>query len=296
MLVDSLLEHGISIMCNVHITSLTKADNGWSVLTKDVTYTAHTIILTAGGKTYPALGADGSGYDLAASLGHSIIPPVVTAVPVVSKNLLSHYMQGEKMIMQVTSVIAGHDMTTAIGDVMFTQYGFSGPAIFDVSHDISVRINREGKTDAAVRLSFFPHTDTNTVEEIMRKRTTTHKSLPVAHSLWGLFTEKASGAICAVAALPKERLAGEMTPEEFRRLIDVLTHFTSDVSGTRGWNEGEFTAGGIDTAEVNPATLESRKVPGLYVAGEILNVDGQVGGFNLSWAWATGWIAGKMQE
>lgn len=296
MLVDTLSEHDVSVICSVNITSLTKADYGWSVLTKDVTYTARRVILTAGGKTYPALGADGSGYDLAASLGHTIVMPVVTAVPVVSKNLLSHYMQGEKMIMQATSVIGGRDMTTAIGDVMFTQYGFSGPAIFDVSHDISVRINREGKTDAAVRLSFFPGTDAVEVEEHIQRRLNAHRLLPVAHSLWGLFTEKASGAICAVAALPKERLAGEMTPDEFHRLIGVLTNFMSDVSGTRGWNEGEFTAGGIDSNEVNPVTLESRKVPGLYVAGEILNVDGQVGGFNLSWAWATGWIAGKMQE
>ncbi len=295
MLVDVLVERSIGIYCSVSILSLIKSQDRWVIKTNDKEFSARAVIITTGGKTYPALGADGSGYDLAASLGHTIIPPVVTAVPVVSKNLLSHYMQGEKMVMQATSVIAGRDMTTAVGDVMFTQYGFSGPAIFDISHDISVRINREAIRDASVRLSFFPNKTKEEVQEIMKKRLNNHSKLPVAHSLWGLFTEKAAGAICAVSDLPKERLSGDITPEEFARLVDVLTAFISDVQDTRGWNEGEFTAGGVDTGEVEPKTLESKKVSGLYVAGEILNIDGQVGGFNLSWAWSTGWVAGKLQ-
>jgi predicted Rossmann fold flavoprotein len=294
MLIDVLIKNNISIFCSLVITSISKNAELWNVKATDKEYSGKTIIVTAGGKTYPSLGADGSGYEIAASLGHTIIPPVVTAVPVVSKNMLSHFMQGEKMIIQATSVIDGKDVTTAVGDVMFTQYGFSGPAIFDISHDLSVRISREGLRDTAVRLCFFPHKTKEEVKEIMRHRLDDHKQFPVAHSLWGLFTQKASNAICAVAELPKERVCGEITPEEFEKLIHVLAEFTSDVSDTRGWNEGEFTAGGVDTNEVNHQTLESKKIKGLYFAGEILNVDGQVGGFNLSWAWATGWVAGKL--
>lgn len=293
ILVDALVEKQVAIFCNTDIISLAKEQDHWNIQTSDGHYSTRAVIVSAGGKTYPALGADGSGYELVSSVGHTIVPPVVTAVPVVSKNALSHYMQGEKMVMSATSVVAGCDMTTAVGDVMFTQYGFSGPAIFDVSHDISVRIHRENMQDVALRLSFFPHKTRKEAEDIVKKRLQTHASLPVAHSLWGLLTEKAAGAICAVAKLPKERLCGEVTPEEFVTLLDVLTAFQSDVSGTRGWNEGEFTAGGVDTDEVNHHTLESKKAQGLYLAGEILNVDGQVGGFNLSWAWATGWVAGK---
>lgn len=295
MLVDVLIEEHIGIFCSVHITSIFRQGNTLVVKTDGGVFTGSRVILTAGGKTYPSLGADGSGYDLAAGCGHTIIPPVVTAVPVVSKNLLSHFMQGEKMIVRATSVIGGRDGDTAVGDVMFTQYGFSGPAIFDISHDISVRINREGKRDVAVKLSFFPDMSVSQVETMMRARLTAHHTLPVAHALWGLFTQKAAGALCAAAALPKERLSGDLTPKEFETLMHVLTDFTSDVSDTRGWNEGEFTAGGVDTNEVDGTTLESKKIPGLYFAGEILNVDGQVGGFNLSWAWSTGWVSGKLQ-
>lgn len=295
MLVDVLVENDIAINCSVNITSLEKLQDLWRVKTADKEFIAKTIIITAGGKTYPALGADGSGYDLMAKLGHTIIPPVVTAVPVVSKNVLSHFMQGEKMVVAATSIIDGKDVSTAVGDVMFTQYGFSGPSIFDISHDISVRINSEGKRDTQVRLSFFPDSSPEEVKNILEKRYTTHATLPVAHSLYGLFTIKAAGAICAVSEIPKERLAKDLTSEEKARLFKALTAFTAEVTDTRGWNEGEFTAGGVDTNEVDPRTLASKKVSGLYLAGEILNVDGQVGGFNLSWAWSTGYVAGKIQ-
>ena len=294
MFVDALMEHGIQIFCNKTIKFLKKSET-WNMKTKDEEFSARFVILTAGGKTYPALGADGSGYELVAPLGHTIIPPVVSAVPMVSKNLLSHYMQGEKMVMRATSIVAGKDKTTVVGDVMFTQYGFSGPAIFDVSRDISIRINREGKRDTKIRLSFFPNNTTEEARKIVDGRCKKHASLPVAHTLYGLFTIKAAGAICAVSDIPKERHAKDLTSDEKNRLLTTLTAFVTDVTDTRGWNDGEFTAGGVDTDEINPKTLESKKVKGLYFAGEILNVDGQVGGFNLSWAWSTGFVAGKLQ-
>ncbi len=295
MLVDAVLEKGIAIRCNTSVSAIAKKGDQWTIVTDKGDYRARVIILSSGGKTYPSLGSDGSGYTLAASLGHTIILPVVSAVPLVSKNSLSHYLQGEKMVMQATSIVGGQDKTTAVGDVMFTQYGFSGPAILDISYDISVRIHREGKLDTAARLSFFPNTSADSVRKMVVERCRSHSSLPVSHSLWGLLTEKASGAVCAVAEIPKERLSGEVTPEEIDRVIRTLTSFTARVTDTRGWNEAEFTAGGVDTAEVDHLSLASKKADGLYFAGEILDVDGQVGGFNLSWAWASGWVAGKMQ-
>lgn len=294
MLVDALTEHDVKMFCGVIITSLTHSGGIWQVKTADGMYTGRFVIISAGGKTYPSLGADGSGYALAECIGHRIISPVVTAVPIVSKNILSHFMQGEKMVMQATSIIGGKDGDTAVGDVMFTQYGFSGPAIFDISHDLSVRINRENMRDTQVRLSFFPGKTTDEVKHIVNGRLSAHKTLPVAHSLWGLFTQKAAGAICAASGLPKERFSGELTPDEYTRIFTVLTAFVADVTDTRGWNEGEFTAGGVATEEIDTQTLASKKVPGIYFAGEIFNVDGQVGGFNLSWAWSTGWVAGKL--
>lgn len=295
MLVDALVEKGITIFCNTAVSAITKKDDRWVTSSDKGEFVSRTLILSAGGKTYPSLGSDGSGYELAASLGHTIISPVVSAVPIVSKNILSHLLQGEKMVMQATAVIGGQDRTTSVGDVMFTQYGFSGPAILDISYDISIRIHREEKHDTAVRLSFFPNTSAEEVKTLLTERWKKHSRLPVAHGLWGFLTQKASGAVCAAAEIPRERLSGDLTQEEIDRITGVLASFTADVTDTRGWNEAEFTAGGVDTGEVYSQSLASKKADGLYVAGEMLNVDGQVGGFNLSWAWASGWVAGKMQ-
>lgn len=293
ILVDALAEKGVQVFTDTAVSEIAKTNEGWNVKTNNGDYQSKYIIISAGGKTYPALGADGSGYTLAASVGHTIIPPVVSAVPLVSKNILSHLLQGEKFVMKTTAIISGVEKASAVGDVMFTQYGFSGPGILDISHDISVRINREGKKDTQVKLSFFPTKSIDEVKEELKMRLQKHLTLPVSHCLWGLLTEKMSGAVCAAAELPKDRRATDVTDVEFEKLIVILTAFTAEVTETRGWNEGEFTAGGVESTEVNPETLESKKETGLYFAGEILNVDGPVGGFNLSWAWSSGWVAGK---
>jgi len=295
ILIDALLEKETTIFCSVSALKIEKKDNQWNVVSDKETYTANTIIIASGGKTYPALGSDGSGYQLLASVGHTIIPPVVSAVPLVSKNPLSHFLQGEKWVMRIDSFIANKKIAESIGEVLFTQYGFSGPAILDICRDISIRINREGKRDTSLRLSFFPYTSRDELEHMLLERFQKHPTLPISHCLWGLLTEKIAGAVCGVSVIPKDRIARDVTDEEKEKLIHTLTSYEASVTDTRGWNEAEFTAGGVEGSEVNPETLESKKAKGIYITGEVLDVDGPVGGFNLSWSWASGWVAGKLQ-
>jgi predicted Rossmann fold flavoprotein len=295
MLVDAILEKNITVFYNTRVTTIEKDVARWIIHTQDSIIYGTRVIISGGGKTYPALGSDGSLYAIAETLGHTIVPPVVSAVPLVSKNQMSHFLQGEKCRMEVTSIIGEKDISTVVGEVMFTQYGFSGPAIFDISRDVSIRINREKKRDVFVRFSFFPKKSYKEVEQIIKDRFRNHPAYPISHCLWGLFTDKVAGGICAVAQLPKDLIAQDITPEAWKKLINILTSYTVEISDTRGWNEGEFTAGGVSTKEVHEKTLESKKQKGLYFAGEILDVDGPVGGFNLSWSWASGWVAGKVQ-
>ena len=286
---------GVTIVCNTTVHDIKKGGSRWEVIVDNGKFEARAIILTCGGKTYPALGSDGSGYELAKQIGHTIIVPVPSAVSLVSKNQLSHFLQGEKVQMRVTTIVGETIQTSSVGDVLFTQYGISGPAVFDISHDISLRIHRDGKTDTKVSLSFFPNMSDDDVRNELDTRIEKLKDRQVAEILWGLLTTKVAGAVCAVAKLQKEKKAGELSHDEKEALIHDLLHIELQIDGTRGWNEAEFTAGGVDTKEIDIQTLESKKVRGVYFAGELLDVDGQVGGFNLSWAWSSGWVAGKLQ-
>lgn len=292
MLVEYLRFLHIDIYCDTAVTAITKGEH-FTLATSRGEYIASNVVLSAGGKTYPALGSDGSGYTIAASLGHTIIEPVVSAVPVVSKNVLSHFLQGEKMEMRATSYIGGSEVSSARGDVMFTQYGFSGPAIFDISRDFSIRINRDHDFGCTVRLCFFPDETEESLLAMLEKRWHAFPEYSVAASLWGLVTQKVAGGICAALKFPKEKMSKELSPDDKQSVCSMLYSFESAVEATRGWNEGEFTAGGVSLREIDPVTMQSIPTPGLFFAGEILDVDGAVGGFNLSWGWATGWIAGK---
>jgi predicted Rossmann fold flavoprotein len=294
ILVKEIESLGVAIRNNTEVLNMIQNDKGWIVHTAHEDFRSDFVILACGGKTYPALGSDGSGYMLAKSAGHTIIPPVPSAVPLVSKNPLSHYLQGEKLNLRVEAVIDNQAVAESVGEVLFTSYGLSGPAILDVSREISVRVNRERKNECTIKLVFFPDQTHEKISAEIRHRLKLHPTCKVAQCLWGLFSVKAAGAVCSVAKISPERTAGDASEFEITALIQVLTSFEIPISATRGWNEAEFTAGGVDTTEINPKTLASARANRLYFAGEIVDIDGSVGGFNLSWAWSSGWLAGQL--
>lgn len=299
-----LADGAVGIHLSTRVVSVARVSDGFMLTLvreergertgQDFRLTATRVILATGGKTYPALGSDGSGYALAEDLGHAIVEPVVSAVPLVAKNPLSQVLQGSKMEMAATSVIAGRPVRTTVDDVMFTEYGLSGPAILNISRDISIRMNRDHGGDCAVSLNFFPGSDATAARAILEPRWVARPRRTLEQSLYGLFPNKVAGAIVSVIGIPRDASVSSLTEPERQRIATRLTSFVIPVSGTRGWNEGEFTAGGVASADIDPVTLESRFVPGLYFAGEVIDVDGDVGGYNLSWAWCSGAVAGRL--
>lgn len=253
------------------------------------------VILCVGGKSYPALGADGNGYALAAAFGHAIVEPVPSTVPLLVKDPWCHALQGQKIRASVTGRIQGKETRTVSGELLFTQYGLSGTAILDVSDEISVALNRDHRTDVSVIVDLIPFMDERELEEELTRRMA--RGIPAENILEGLLPHKISSLVMKNKEIkPPETpgVAGIPTPgvgrvKEFVKKLKGK-HFI--VYGTRGWNEAEFTAGGIPLDEVNPVTLESKLQQGLYFAGEILDVQGRRGGYNLAWAWASGAVAG----
>lgn len=253
------------------------------------------LIVSAGGKSYPALGSDGSGYSLLDSLGHSVVEPVPSALPVEASDKLIHLLQNQKLPAEVTAIVAGEKIKTTTDDLFFKRYGVSGPSVLNVSREISIAINRAQKGECELEINFFPGKSTEQVREMLTKRWLQKPEQTVISSLVPIFGVKFPKAAMDVADIQIGAKGSELMKTELKRLLELLTSYRLQVTNTRGWNEAEFTAGGVESDEIQPHTLESTKVPNLYLAGEIINVDGDVGGYNLSWAWSSGWIAGKSQ-
>jgi hypothetical protein len=240
---------------------------------------ASSLIIACGGRSYPALGSDGSAYKIAEKFGHKIIEPVPSAVPLVTKEPVCHLLQGQKIRAAVTSVIDGQICRKAPGELLFTKYGLSGTAILDVSKEISVALNRTPKKRALVVADLVPFMDEETLKDELIRRI--KASYHADELLVGILPNKFAAAFNGILKTrDAELITSGVKSKEFY------------ISGTRGWNEADFTAGGVDTQQVDEKRLESKLIPGLYFAGEILNVDGARGGYNLAWAWGSGFMAG----
>ncbi|OIO12033.1 MAG: hypothetical protein AUJ52_01000 [Elusimicrobia bacterium CG1_02_63_36] len=293
LLIDELERAGVEIRTGVHLESAKAGDEGFTLKTNKGPMWSAQLILATGGRTYPKLGGDGSGYALAQGFGHSIVEPVATALPLVARNPVSKQVHGVRAEMEVAAIVGGKEICRDSDQMMFTKYGFTGPAILNVSRPIALRLNRERKNDCELELKFLPRKSRDEIAAALASRWEKRPGQRLSLSLSGLMQNKLPAAILSHLEITDGPV--ETTPAADRtRLIDFLSGWRVPVSETRGWDEGEFTAGGVDCSEVDALTLRSAKRSGLYFAGEILDVDGEVGGFNLTWAWASGFVAGKL--
>ncbi len=278
-----LKRSSVAVEFNFEVVDIKASGNGFTVVSKSrKNISCNKIIITGGGKSYPALGSDGSCYRFARQFGHTIIEPVPSAVPIVAKDRLCHFLQGQKIFANAKGVIEGKVINEAGGEVLFTKYGLSGTAILDISRDLSVALNRHPKKEASLLVDMAPSiTKDEFKKELTRKL---NRGIPCEDTLTGILPNKFK---LAMEDLLKQKDLNGIINSAKEKIFKVL--------GTRGWNEAEFTSGGIAVNEVKESTLESKLKKGLYFAGEILDVDGERGGYNLAWAWASGFVAGLMQ-
>jgi predicted Rossmann fold flavoprotein len=237
------------------------------------------VIITCGGKTYPVTGSDGSMYEIVSRMGHNLIEPVPSVVPLVVKDPLCPYLQGQRIFAKARSIIETRKGEEVEGELLFTKYGLSGTCILDISESISIALNRYHQTEVYVSVDMVPFMSKEQLKTELKKRRIAN--FKVEDLLVGILPNKFSVGLRDI--FKKNDLTAAVNSLKDRRF---------KVSGTRGWNEAEFTNGGIEVSEVNPKTLESKLKKDVYFAGEILDVNGKRGGYNLGWAWASGFVAG----
>jgi len=282
---------GVALLTGFEAAGVAPAARGFTVAAADGRDVfARAVVLAGGGRSYPALGSNGSCYDLAVAFGHRIVRPVPSAVPLVVKDRMCHFLQGLRLRSRVSVRIDGRPGPAAEGELLFTPYGLSGTAALDVSESVSIALNREGAKDVAVAVDLAPHMPEEELAGELAERI--RSGWPERDLLAGLLAEKFALVMPRLLDEAAASRGGGSGPAKARKLAATLKSREFCVQGTRGWNEAEFTSGGVDTREVAPRTLGSKLRKGLYFAGEILDVQGGRGGFNLAWAWASGFVAG----
>ena len=277
---------GINIITDFEVSELKKTDKGFFIKAySGEVARADKVILAAGGKASPSLGSNGSGYDIAKALGHTITKTFPALVQVRTETELVKALKGIKTDAAVRYK-NGNIRAESVGEVLFCDYGLSGPAVFNISRLCSEYKNGE------IILDLLPEIDYNSLRELLKKRRSQKRNLE--NFFVGMINKKIGMTVMKYAGvLPYSRNADTLSDKEINRLCEGLKSFKLKVTGTMSWNNAQVTAGGIATDEVDSKTFESKLCPGLYIVGEILDIDGDCGGYNLQWAWAGGFIAGK---
>lgn len=247
------------------------------------------LILATGGRSLPKTGSDGHGYWLAASLGHSLVPPYPALVPLVGGDAAWHDLAGLSVPAAVTATLDGRARETREGSLLFTHRGWSGPVILDMSWHVT-RPGAAG-TRLTVRWGGAAAPDWEAWLRGGADAATGRRTIGAA--LADHLPRRLALRLLALAGVPPEARLAELGREARQALAAALAACPLPVTGDEGFRVAEVTGGGVPLGEVSPRTLESRPAPGLHLAGEILDVTGRVGGFNFLWAWVTGRLAGQ---
>lgn len=264
---------GVKIKTNEHVTHIKKEAGNWKVVTKSWQYEGDAVILAAGSKASQISGADGSGYDLAKKLGHRIITPLpaLTALKCAGQPFK---WAGVRTEGKVTLCLDQIPLKSQQGELQLTEYGVSGIPVFQISR-YAIRALKEG-SKVSLLLDFLPEFPIEAMDGFLaaRKKNSPYKT--EKELLVGLFPQKLISVLTARKDLKK-----------------AIKEFPLEVVSGLDFSQAQVCSGGVDTAQVNPVTMESLLCPGVYFAGELLDIDGTCGGYNLQWAWSSGAAAGK---
>jgi predicted Rossmann fold flavoprotein len=268
-------------------------ENGQVVgVAKDVgRIAARCVVLAAGGQSYPKLGSNGSGLEIARSAGHSIVPPVPALVPLVIQEPWVGRCTGISVRARIWLDIPGRPKAGVTGDILFTHRGLSGPCVLDISGEAAALLAR-GKS-VPLRLELVSGvTAAQWTHRLAEWRTTLGRRR--LHTLVAQYMPaRLATELCAAAGIGEDDHAAHILAPAARKLVELLTATPLTVVGTEGFEAAMVTRGGVALKEVDPHTLASRLVRGLYFAGEVLDLDGPCGGYNLQWAFSSGFLAGR---
>jgi predicted Rossmann fold flavoprotein len=284
---------GVTILAEYPVVEVSPVRDGeFVVCHKRGEVGSRRVVLATGGRSLPKTGSDGSGWGIAQRLGHSVTTTVPALVPLVLADSMFHAaVSGISMTVELSTFVSNKIIDRRTGSLLWTHFGVSGPVVMDASrHWTFARANGQA---VQIQCNFFPGQNFADVEKWLLTMTTNNPRRAIQNCLAAQFPDRLAHAILQTVSIGTDVQLGQLARDRRRALVHALTSFVLPVERDRGWNFAEVTAGGVPLQEVDYRTMASRKVPGLYLVGEMLDCDGRIGGFNFQWAWATGYLAGR---
>lgn len=254
-------------------------------------YCCKSLILAAGGCASPQLGSDGSGFNLARSLGHTVIKPLPALVQLKSPDKYCKTVSGVRTIVRLSACTEQGNLAEEQGEVIFTDYGISGIPVLQVSRFVAKALD-QGDT-CWLMLDFIKDMPKEELKKRLRARITHNPNKTLEEMLIGLLNHKLNYMLIKEAGLDPAMAVSRISNQDLDRLVKQIKEHRMRIHGTNSFEQAQVCAGGVDTGEVDAATMESSLQKGLYLTGELLDVDGTCGGYNLQWAWSTGYLAGQ---
>jgi len=279
---------GARVRTEAHVRKITHCQNFKIQLSDGETIQAQKIILATGGKAHPQSGSDGTGYLFAQKLGHRIITPQPALVQLKLGGAYPR-LQGIRIWGQARLLVGERQLAIRDGELLFTNYGLSGLPALALSREAG-RLLSQGKKPV-ISLNLAPQLAQEGIEEAIKARALSQPTRPLSRIFVGWLPNKLGEALIRSAKIP-QKLAGDIDADGCKLLSAKISDWCFPISGLLGWEQAQVTAGGVDASEVDPLTMESKLVKNLYFAGEILDIDGDSGGYNLQWAWSSGFLAG----
>ena len=287
---NELRRLGVTIIHEKAVDLITEDGRICAVDTSNQRIRTDRCVIATGGKSYPKTGSEGSGYRLASKLGHSIVSPLPSLVPLVSDDRCCAELQGLSLRnIELSAFEDDKSIYRERGEMLFSHFGITGPLVLSAS----AHMRHFGTAEYKVILDLKPALDEKTLDLRILRDFSKYQNKAIRNALGDLLPKAMIPVILSRIAVPGGKPVHEITKDERKKLVHELKNFTITINGTRPIEEAVVTAGGVSTDEINPRTMESKLVSGLYFAGEIMDLDAYTGGYNLQIAWSTANLAGN---
>jgi len=298
--VNKLDELNIPIITQAHVTGLSKDKEGRFVLElmhsgKPVRVSADQVCLTTGGLSYPATGSTGDGYIMSRAFGHTITDTAPSLVPVLTAGDIAKRVQGVSLRNVTVSVWSENKKITELfGEMLFTRKGVTGPIILTLSETLVSML--DAHKDVWIKIDLKPALDHKKLDQRLLREISRHSKQSFKNMLKSLLPRKMIPLFIDLLEIDPEKQLHQVTGEERKHLRMLLKEFPMEVIGHDSYDHAIVTSGGVSIKEIDPTTMESKLTPRLYFAGEIMDVNGETGGYNLTSSWSTAFLAGRMMR